>query len=79
MLALLEARLFRYAGIFDLSITKKSSDVNAVQAHYSLSSDANVNDPCVLMSNVSVLYLKHQQKQEVGIGDPLELFKQVQR
>lgn len=31
------------------------------------------------MSNVSVLYLKHQQKQEVGIGDPLELFKQVQR
>lgn len=31
--------------------------------------------PCV----AAVLYLKHQQKQEVGICNPLELFKQVQR
>lgn len=28
---------------------------------------------------VHVLYLQHQQKEEVGVSDPLELFKQVQR
>lgn len=31
--------------------------------------------PCLAAAH----YLKHQQKQEVGISDPLELFKQVQR
>lgn len=33
-----------------------------------------------LMANMAaVLYLKHQQKEEVGVSDPLELLEQVQR
>lgn len=32
------------------------------------------------MANMAaVLYLKHQQKEEVGVSDPLELLEQVQR